>query len=78
MDPQRGEFVRRMVEPLHGYGLKIVLEGIEDERQANKARAWGVDYFQGYLYSEPLELKSFIEFTRLKKRQAKGKETARV
>jgi sensor c-di-GMP phosphodiesterase-like protein len=44
-----------------------VVEGIESEAQAEKARSWGVDYMQGYLYSEPLPKESFIKFAGLEK-----------
>lgn len=67
MEPMRGDLVKRMIPPMKGYGVKIVVEGIESEAQAEKARSWGVDYMQGYLYSEPLPKESFIKFAGLEK-----------
>ena len=41
---------------------KIVVEGVEDESQANKMIEYGCDYIQGYYYSKPLPKDKFIEF----------------
>ena len=67
MEPQRGDLVKHTIGPMHGYGVKIVIEGIETETQAEKARSWGVDYIQGYLYSEPLPKDAFLEYACIKK-----------
>lgn len=67
-DERRGTFVRRMIAPFHGYGMKVVCEGIETEEQAQMVRGWGADYIQGYLYSRPLPKESFIEFANLPKK----------
>ena len=67
-DERRGSLVRRMIFPFHGYGIKVICEGIETEEQAQMVRSWGADYIQGYLYSRPLPPEAFIEYAKLKKR----------
>lgn len=67
MAPRRGDFVKRTIDPLHSYGIQVVTEGIETEAQAEIARSWGVDYLQGYLYSEPLFTDAFVKFAGLTK-----------
>jgi EAL domain-containing protein (putative c-di-GMP-specific phosphodiesterase class I) len=68
-DERRGKLVRRMIFPFHGYGIKVVCEGIETDEQAQMVRGWGADYIQGYLYSKPLPPEAFIKFANLKKRK---------
>jgi len=67
-DERRGKLVRRMIAPFHGYGIKVVCEGIETMEQAQMVRSWGTDYIQGYLFSRPLPPEAFIKFAGLKKR----------
>ncbi len=71
MEPQRGDLVKSTIYPMHGYGVKVVLEGIETEEQAEKARTWGVDYLQGFLYSEPLFKTAFLEYACISKIEKK-------
>ena len=75
MEPQRGDFVKRTIDPMHGYGVKVVLEGVETEEQAEKARSWGIDYLQGFLYSEPLPKDIFLEYACIEKRKQKQLST---
>ena len=51
--------VAKMVKSL---GLKVVVEGIETEEQLNGMLEIGVDYIQGYYFSEPLPKQEFIKF----------------
>ena len=44
--------------------LKTVAEGVEKLEHKNMLEAMGCDYFQGYYYSKPLDLKSLLEFMR--------------
>jgi EAL domain-containing protein (putative c-di-GMP-specific phosphodiesterase class I) len=36
------------------FNLKIIAEGVEDERQLNYLKELGCDEFQGYLFSKPV------------------------
>lgn len=40
--------------------LKIVAEGVETQEQAQMLKEMGCDYFQGYLYSKPVNGKEFL------------------
>ena len=42
--------------------LSTIAEGVEDPAQAATLRAMGVDYFQGFLYSEPLPEAKAVEW----------------
>ncbi len=43
-------------------GLKIVAEGVEEQFQFDALSALGVDYIQGFYFSKPLPVSSFVEF----------------
>ena len=42
----------------HNIGAKVVAEYVHNEKVAQKVKAMGIDYSQGYYYSEP---KAFID-----------------
>lgn len=44
----------------HKIGVKVVAEGIEDERYLEKSEAMGIDYLQGYYFSRPVDEKQII------------------
>ncbi|WP_244175473.1 EAL domain-containing protein [Xenorhabdus vietnamensis] len=41
--------------------LKIVAEGIEDQKQVNQLKNNSVDYLQGYYFDRPIPLKEFVK-----------------
>jgi EAL domain-containing protein (putative c-di-GMP-specific phosphodiesterase class I) len=43
-------------------GKKILIEGVETEKQAKETIALGVDYIQGFFYSKPLSDSEFVTF----------------
>ncbi|MFT6388373.1 MAG: diguanylate cyclase (GGDEF)-like protein [Cellvibrionaceae bacterium] len=43
------------------YGLKVIAEGVETEHQLNYLRGLGCQYAQGYYFSKPLDLDSFVD-----------------
>lgn len=47
---------------IQGMDLKIVSEGIEDEKQYNEMFSLGINYIQGYYFSKPLPQEKFIQF----------------
>ncbi|WP_407426366.1 EAL domain-containing protein [Treponema sp.] len=62
------EFIENIVNLVHCLGMKIVIEGVEEQWQIDKLRKYDCDYIQGYFYSKPLtgeEVKDF-EFMRMK------------
>lgn len=68
---ERGDLIKRMIAPFHGYGIEVVCEGVETEKQAQMVRSWGVDYIQGYLYAKPLSAEEFAKFAGIEKRPEK-------
>jgi len=44
--------------------MAVVAEGVESEQQAQRLRAWGCTFGQGFLFSRPItagEMKRFYE-----------------
>jgi PAS domain S-box-containing protein len=50
--------VRGIVNLAHGFGLKTIGEGVEDQQTLDLLREFGVDYAQGYHIGRPSPLKS--------------------
>lgn len=47
---------------LHELGIKIVVEGIENEEYLAKMKSLGCEYFQGYYFAKPMTEKQYIEY----------------
>ncbi len=47
-------FIDNIVRLAHCLGLKITIEGIEEEHQRNRLKDFACDYIQGYYFSKPL------------------------
>ncbi len=60
-----------MMDILHKLNMKIVAEGIETEEQVEVMTKLGVEYIQGYYFSQPLSKADFVAF--LKGKNGKGK-----
>jgi diguanylate cyclase (GGDEF)-like protein len=56
--------VRSTIELAHNMGLKVVAEGVEDERTLDMLRRYHCDVAQGYLISRPLPLQQVTEWLR--------------
>jgi len=56
--------VKAMIELGHNLGMKIVVEGIEDEEMFNMMVDFGGDYIQGYYFSKPLPVFEFQKLLR--------------
>ena len=54
--------VKSIINMAHGFGLKVVAEGIEDEETYQVMISLGCDVAQGYYVSEPLSQTQFIEW----------------
>lgn len=50
-----------LIEFVHGFGLSIVAEGVEEKEEFIKLNAEGCDFFQGYLFDKPLEKEDMIK-----------------
>lgn len=51
--------LRQMVNLAHTLDMKIITEGVENEQQAKLLKEYGVDFFQGYLFSKPMSYEDF-------------------
>jgi len=53
-----------IIDLAHSIGMKVVVEGIEDEHMFNMLRDMGADYIQGYYISRPVPVFEFQNFLR--------------
>lgn len=60
LDARSANLVHNIIRIAHGYGLKIVAEGVEHEAQRALLEELGCDIIQGYLFSRPVEAKSAL------------------
>lgn len=63
-DKEDNAIVLAVVAMAHSLGLKVVAEGVENERQAEFLRLHECDLIQGYLVSPPLPPDQFEEWVR--------------
>jgi diguanylate cyclase (GGDEF)-like protein len=60
--PEMRALVAAIVDMGRKLGLKVIAEGVDDERQAVLLREMGCDEIQGYLYCKPLQAGAFHEW----------------
>jgi len=53
-----------IIDLTHSIGMKVVVEGVEDEHMFNMLRDMGADYIQGYYISKPVPVFEFQKFLR--------------
>jgi polar amino acid transport system substrate-binding protein len=56
--------VKAMIELGHNLGMKIVVEGIENEKMVDIITSYGCDYMQGYYFSKPVPVFEFQKLLR--------------
>ena len=56
--------INAMIELGHNLGMKIVVEGIENQKMVDLIASYGCDYMQGYHFSRPLPAYEFQEMIR--------------
>ena len=62
-ESMRAQFVvEAAVNMVHDMNLKMVAEGVETKDQLLAMEKIGVDYIQGYYFSQPLPEDKFMEF----------------
>lgn len=57
-----GVIVNAIISLAHNLGLKVIAEGVEEERQFNFLAERGCEYIQGYYLTKPLAEHDFIEW----------------
>jgi diguanylate cyclase (GGDEF)-like protein len=58
-DTRDAALARAIVSLGHGFGLEVVAEGVETERQRDFLRGAGCDGMQGFLFSRPVPVRDF-------------------
>jgi len=56
--------VKAMIELGHNLGMKVVAEGIENDRMADLLTSYGCDMLQGYYFAKPLPVFEFQKLLR--------------
>ncbi len=56
--------VKAMIELGHSLGMKLVVEGIENEKMVDILTSYGCDYMQGYHFSKPVPVFEFQKLLR--------------
>src|SRR5215218_6606297 len=59
--------VRTIVDLAHILGMKVVAEGVENERQATLLKKMGCDLAQGYHFAEPMPPEDMLRFLMMEK-----------
>ena len=62
--------VKNLISTFKDSNLKILVEGVETAEQDLIVKSTGVDYIQGFLYSKPLPMTSYIELLREQNRES--------
>ncbi len=57
--PQDAAIVAAVLHMAKGFGVSVVAEGVETEAQAQRLRAMGCQYAQGYWFGRPVPLAAF-------------------
>ena len=54
-------FIRVVVELCHQVGIKVCLEGVEEDAEMNVVSEMDLDFIQGYLYGKPEAAEQFYQ-----------------
>lgn len=60
----RSSLIPEIVGIARAVGAQVVAEGVENALQAERLRAHGVQYAQGYYFARPLPIEEFVAFLR--------------
>lgn len=66
-DVEMLKLVKNLISTFKDSNLKILVEGVETERQDELVKNAGVDYIQGFLYSKPLPMNTYLDLLRKQK-----------
>jgi len=59
-------YTKTIVEMAQNLGIMSIAEGVEKKKQFEILKTFEVDYFQGYYFAKPLNVKDFEKYVRLK------------
>ena len=63
-DPRCRAIVKSLLAMAHEMELEVIAEGVERHEQLAFLRDYGCEYIQGFLFSKPMEIEEFLEFSR--------------
>lgn len=63
-DQKEQKIAKSLIDLSHTLNLKVVAEGIENEKQAQVLKTLSCDFGQGYLFGKPMPKEEFIEFAK--------------
>ena len=69
-DPRRAAVAQAIVRLGKTLGLRLVAEGVEYRAQADRLRAMGCDFAQGYYFSRPVEAEEIMRMLHADRRVA--------
>ncbi len=61
-NPDMLSVITNTIKMLHNINKKIVVEGIEDKKTADRYMELGCDYIQGYYFARPMPEEEFVKF----------------
>ena len=68
-DEDSAALVTAIISMSHNLRLKVIAEGVETQEQVDFLKAFGCNFWQGYLYSPPVAAEKFEELLTLEKSQ---------
>ncbi len=66
-DEEMLKLVKNLISTFKDSNLKILVEGVENQKQDDLVKEAGVDYIQGFLYSRPLPMDTYLRLLRQQK-----------
>ena len=66
-DVEMLKLVKNLISTFKDSNLKILVEGVETEKQDELVKDAGVDFIQGFLYSKPLPMNTYLDLLRKQK-----------
>jgi len=63
-DQKEQKMAKSLIDLSHILDLKVVAEGIEDERQAELLKTFSCDFGQGYLFGKPMPKEELLELAK--------------
>jgi len=71
-DRAAADMIEVFITLAHKMNLKVIAEGVETARQAERLSELGCEFGQGYYFSQPLESKAALQFLRQQVAPARG------
>ena len=66
-DPILLRLIQNMVDVFKSHGLVVLVEGVENQKQAELSIRLGFEYIQGFNYAAPVPISNITDFFDAKK-----------